>query len=98
MATNASGDARPLHQQLTDSVNDYDVDYDDANNGGKLFNTNNNGRRRINMKTNNNNTKHEAYCILSAFLYFITITTFVYLFIMWIKQRMYVQVEQMQWW
>ncbi|CAG9857919.1 unnamed protein product [Phyllotreta striolata] len=42
--------------------------------------------------------EHVPGCMLSAFLYFITITTFVYLTVLWIKQRMHVQVEQMQWW
>lgn len=41
---------------------------------------------------------HESYCVLSAFLYFVTITTFVYLAILWIRQKMHVRMEQMHWW
>lgn len=37
-------------------------------------------------------------CIISAFLYFITITTFAYLVILWIKQKMYVHMELMDIW
>jgi hypothetical protein len=43
-------------------------------------------------------TPHDTYCILSAFLYFITITTFAYLFVLWIRQKMHVQMELMHWW
>ncbi|CAG9832668.1 unnamed protein product [Diabrotica balteata] len=42
--------------------------------------------------------EHGTGCMLSAFLYFVTITSFVYLAILWIKQRMHMHVEQMQWW
>lgn len=42
--------------------------------------------------------RHDSNCILSAFLYFITITTFAYLFILWVRQRMHVQMELMHWW
>lgn len=42
--------------------------------------------------------RHDTHCILSAFLYFITITTFAYLFILWIKQKMHVQMQLMNWW
>ncbi|XP_060526977.1 NADH-ubiquinone oxidoreductase 49 kDa subunit-like [Cylas formicarius] len=35
--------------------------------------------------------------MLSAFLYFVTITSFVYLAVLWIKQRVHVHMEQMQW-
>lgn len=42
--------------------------------------------------------EHQTFCLLSAFLYFVTITSFVYLAILWIKQRIHVHVEQMQWW
>lgn len=41
---------------------------------------------------------HDSYCLLSAFLYFITITTFAYLVILWIRQKMHMQMEMMQWW
>ncbi|RZB41414.1 hypothetical protein BDFB_009201 [Asbolus verrucosus] len=41
---------------------------------------------------------HESYCVLSALLYFVTVTTFVYLAILWIKQKMYIRMEQMHWW
>lgn len=41
---------------------------------------------------------HESYCVLSALLYFVTVTAFVYLAILWIKQRMYIRMEQMHWW
>lgn len=42
---------------------------------------------------------HEpTYCVLSAFLYFVTITTFAYLAMLWIKQKMHVQIEQLHWW
>lgn len=41
---------------------------------------------------------HGSYCILSALLYFVTVTTFVYLAILWIKQKMYIRMEQMHWW
>lgn len=45
------------------------------------------------------NSSHEpTYCFLSAFLYFITITTFAYLAVLWIKQKVHVQIEQMHWW
>lgn len=43
-------------------------------------------------------SEHGSGCILSAFLYFVTITSFVYLAVLWIKQRMHMHVEQMQWW
>lgn len=42
--------------------------------------------------------RHDTHCILSAFLYFITITTFSYLFILWLKQKMHVQMQLMNWW
>lgn len=42
--------------------------------------------------------RHESYCILSAFLYFVTITTFTYLVVLWIKQRMHMHMELMHWW
>lgn len=41
---------------------------------------------------------HDSYCVLSAFLYFITITTFAYLFVLWIRHRMHTRMEQMYWW
>ncbi|KAL3279940.1 hypothetical protein HHI36_017446 [Cryptolaemus montrouzieri] len=41
---------------------------------------------------------HEPQCVLSAFLYFITITTIVYLAIMWVKRQMHIRMEQLQWW
>lgn len=41
---------------------------------------------------------HEPHCIMSAFLYFITITTVVYLCIMWVKRQMHIHMEQMYWW
>lgn len=44
------------------------------------------------------NDKHDTYCILSAFLYFTTITSFTYLVVIWIKQRMHVQMEVLHWW
>lgn len=37
-------------------------------------------------------------CVMSAFLYFITITTCVYLIIVWIKHKMHVQMELMDLW
>ncbi|KAI4457822.1 slit [Holotrichia oblita] len=43
-------------------------------------------------------SKHESYCILSAFLYFVTITTFTYLVVLWIKQRMHMHMEVLHWW
>lgn len=44
------------------------------------------------------NIHHDPYCVLSAFLYFTTITSFTYLVIIWIKQRMHVQMTVLQWW
>ncbi|KAL1509640.1 hypothetical protein ABEB36_004347 [Hypothenemus hampei] len=41
---------------------------------------------------------HDKQCLISAFLYFTIITSFVYLAILWIKQRMYVQLDQFQLW
>ncbi|CAG9772604.1 unnamed protein product [Ceutorhynchus assimilis] len=41
---------------------------------------------------------HDKQCLLSAFLYFTTITSFVYLAILWIKQRMHVHLDQLQLW
>lgn len=41
--------------------------------------------------------QHES-CIVSAFLYFITISTFAYLVILWIRQKMHMQMELMHWW
>lgn len=43
------------------------------------------------------NVQHNS-CIVSAFLYFITISTFAYLVILWIKQKMHMQMELMHWW
>lgn len=51
-----------------------------------------------NARLSNVHSTHDSYCILSAFLYFITITTFAYLVILWIRQKMHVQMEQMHWW
>lgn len=51
------------------------------------------------MSRYSQNVVHEpAYCVLSAFLYFVTITTFAYLAMLWIKQKMHVQIEQLNWW
>ncbi|ENN82013.1 hypothetical protein YQE_01588, partial [Dendroctonus ponderosae] len=41
---------------------------------------------------------HDKQCLLSAFLYFTTITSFVYLALIWIKQRMHVHLDQFQLW
>lgn len=41
---------------------------------------------------------HDKKCLLSAFLYFTTITSFVYLAILWIKQRMHLHLDQLQLW
>lgn len=43
------------------------------------------------------NVQHNS-CIVSAFLYFITISTFAYLVVLWIKQKMHMQMELMHWW
>lgn len=43
------------------------------------------------------NIDHNS-CIISAFLYFITITTFAYLVILWIRQKMYVHMDLMDLW
>lgn len=44
------------------------------------------------------NSHHDPTCLLSAFLYFTTITSFTYLVIIWIKQRMHVQMAVLHWW
>lgn len=41
---------------------------------------------------------HDSYCLLSAFLYFTTITSFTYLLVIWIKQKMHIQMEVLHWW
>lgn len=41
---------------------------------------------------------HDKQCLLSAFLYFTTVTSFVYLAILWIKQRMHVHLDHFQLW
>lgn len=41
---------------------------------------------------------HDSYCILSAFLYFTTITSFTYLLVIWLRQKMHIQMEVLHWW
>lgn len=41
--------------------------------------------------------EHENFCIFTAFLYFITIMSFVYLMVTWIKLKMLSRMEIMPW-
>lgn len=53
---------------------------------------------KIAKLSRNHNRHADTHCILSAFLYFITITTFSYLIMLWLKQKMHVQMQLMNWW
>lgn len=53
---------------------------------------------QYNSAKNYRNRNHDSYCILSAFLYFTTITSFTYLLVLWIKQKMHIQMEVLHWW
>lgn len=41
---------------------------------------------------------HKTDCILSGFVYFMAITTVVYLAIMWTKRQMHIRLERFEWW
>lgn len=70
---------------------DTDISYDDI--------VVENYNRPVKMSKYSQSVTHEpSYCVLSAFLYIVTITTFSYLMMLWIKQKMYVQIEQLHWW
>lgn len=53
---------------------------------------------QYNSAKNDKNRNHDSYCIISAFLYFTTITSFTYLLVIWIKQKMHIQMEVLHWW
>lgn len=96
--TSSSSSSSPSNYQLT-----FYVDNETNNNHLQLtdfthFHSNNNHNNVQEAIVMNNDDEHQTYCMLSAFLYFVTITSFVYLAVLWIKQRMHVHVEQMQWW
>lgn len=42
--------------------------------------------------------QHDNSCLLSAFFYFVTITMVAYLIILWVRQRLHIQMELLHWW
>lgn len=71
---------------------------DESSSSDLLYDMNNNPDQYNSAKNYRNGNQHDSYCILSAFLYFTTITSFTYLLVVWIKQKMHVQMEVLHWW
>lgn len=86
--------------QLTDFTNTQKHVYDNNDVIIESFDDSNFDKTKMTTRYHHHHhdIQHESYCILSALLYLVTITTFAYLLIMWIKQRMYIRMEQMHWW